>query len=281
MKTIENRTDKKRSAFLRIWTLAVIISVLACSLKLTADAGSSKMIITAIDLGEKNTGDATMITDQNGKALLVDSGDNHNRTIFAWLDRNGYKKKKFDTLVTHWHDDHAGNTAEIIRKYNVGTVYIPPLDYVNKHNSSYYKYERTYVSKTLAAAKARGTKVVYLKKGMKFKVGSVSAKILYICGSPESESYYDIMYFNNNSAAIMFEGGGAKLLMSGDLMQAGENGSSIQARILRRISSSSIITDMTDRTTSFFWIKLILRLHGFPIITPRLPDTAPGRSMPV
>lgn len=222
MKTIENRTDKKRSAFLRIWTLAVIISVLACSLKLTADAGSSKMIITAIDLGEKNTGDATMITDQNGKALLVDSGDNHNRTIFAWLDRNGYKKKKFDTLVTHWHDDHAGNTAEIIRKYNVGTVYIPPLDYVNKHNSSYYKYERTYVSKTLAAAKARGTKVVYLKKGMKFKVGSVSAKILYICGSPESESYYDIMYFNNNSAAIMFEGGGAKLLMSGDLMQAGE-----------------------------------------------------------
>ena len=222
MKTIENRTDKKRSAFLRIWTLAVIISVLACSLKLTADAGSSKMIITAIDLGEKNTGDATMITDQNGKALLVDSGDNHNRSIFSWLDRNGYKKKKFDTLVTHWHDDHAGNTAEIIRKYKVGTVYIPPLDYVNKHNTSYYKYERTYVSKTLAAAKARGTKVVYLRKGKTFNVGSISAKVLYICGSPESESSYDIMYYNNNSAAIMFKGGGAKLLMSGDLMKAGE-----------------------------------------------------------
>ena len=221
MKTTEKLTNK-RSAFLHILALAVIIPVLACSLKLNADAGSSKMIITAIDLGAENTGDATMIKDQNGKALLVDSGDNHNRTIFAWLDRNGYKKKKFDTLVTHWHDDHAGNTAEIIRKYNVGTVYIPPLDYVNKHNTSYYKYERTYVSKTLAAAKARGTKVVYLKKGMKFNVGSVSAKVLYVCGSPESESSYDIMYFNNNSAAIMFEGGGAKLLMSGDLMKAGE-----------------------------------------------------------
>ena len=263
MKTIENRTDKKRSAFLRIWTLAVIISVLACSLKLTADAGSSKMIITAIDLGEKNTGDATMITDQNGKALLVDSGDNHNRTIFAWLDRNGYKKKKFDTLVTHWHDDHAGNTAEIIHKYNVGTVYIPPLDYVNKHNSSYYKYERTYVSKTLAAAKARGTKVVYLKKGMKFKVGSVSAKILYICGSPESESYYDIMYFNNNSAAIMFEGGGAKLLMSGDLMQAGEkrlvnSGQDIKADIFQLNhhgydgSNNQFLLDKVDPAFAWF-----------------------------
>ena len=223
MKTIENRTDKRRrSAFLHFVALAVILPVLVCSLKLIADAGSSKMIITAIDLGAENTGDATMITDQNGKALLVDSGDNHNRSIFSWLDDHGYKNKKFDTLVTHWHDDHAGNTAEIIRRYNVGTVYIPPLDYVNKHNTSYYKYERTYVSKTLAAAKARGTKVVYLKKGMKFNVGSVSAKILYICGSPESESSYDIMYFNNNSAAIMFEGGGAKLLMSGDLMTAGE-----------------------------------------------------------
>ena len=222
MKTTEKRTNKSRSAFLHFLALAVVIPVLACSLKLTADAGSSKMIITAIDLGAKNTGDATMITDQNGKALLVDSGDNHNRSIFSWLDRNGYKKKKFDTLVTHWHDDHAGNTAEIIRKYNVGTVYIPPLDYVKKHNTNYYKYERTYVSKTLAAAKARGTKVVYLKKGKTFKVGSVSAKVLYICGSPESESYYDIMYYNNNSAAIMFEGGGAKLLMSGDLMTAGE-----------------------------------------------------------
>lgn len=222
MKTTEKRTNKSRSAFLHFLALAVVIPVLACSLKLTADAGSSKMIITAIDLGAKNTGDATMITDQNGKALLVDSGDNHNRAIFSWLDRNGYKKKKFDTLVTHWHDDHAGNTAEIIRKYNVGTVYIPPLDYVKKHNTNYYKYERTYVSKTLAAAKARGTKVVYLKKGKTFKVGSVSAKVLYICGSPESESSYDIMYYNNNSAAIMFEGGGAKLLMSGDLMTAGE-----------------------------------------------------------
>ena len=101
MKTKENRTNKSRSAFLHFLALAVIIPVLACSLKLTADAGSSKMIITAIDLGAKNTGDATMITDQNGKALLVDSGDNHNRSIFSWLDRNGYKKKKFDTLVTH------------------------------------------------------------------------------------------------------------------------------------------------------------------------------------
>ena len=78
------------------------------------------------------------------------------------------------------------------------------------------------MSKTLAAAKARGTKVVYLRKGKTFNVGSISAKVLYICGSPESESSYDIMYYNNNSAAIMFKGGGAKLLMSGDLMKAGE-----------------------------------------------------------
>ena len=239
MKTLKKNTDKRiRSAFLYILALAVIIPVLVCSVKLTADAGSSKMIITAIDLGKENTGDATMITDQNGKALLVDSGDNHNRSIFAWLDRHGYKKKKFDTLVTHWHDDHAGNTAEIIRKYNVGTVYIPPLTYVKKHNTAYYRYERTYVNKTLAAAKARGTKVVYLKKGMKIKVGGVTGKVLYICGSPESESWYDIMYFNNNSAAIMFEGGGAKLLLSGDLMQQGEkrlvnSGQNIKADIFQ------------------------------------------------
>ena len=64
--------------------------------KTHANAASDTMKIVSIDLGQENTGEATMISDGSGRSLLVDSGDNHNDSIFYWLDKNGYKKREFD-----------------------------------------------------------------------------------------------------------------------------------------------------------------------------------------
>ena len=195
-----------------------------------AYAAGDTMKITAIDLLGANTGEAAMISDGTGKSLLIDSGDNHNRSIFAWLNGNGYREKQFDALVTHWHDDHAGNTAEIIEKYNVGTVYIPPLSYLHGEDTGYYAYERTYADNILKAAKKRGTKIVYLKKGLTVRVGTVKGKVLYCCGSPRSENWYDVQYINNQSSVIMFSGGGSKFLTAGD----------IQAQAEKRILKSGV-----------------------------------------
>ena len=217
----------------------ILMTVLAVSAVYTANASSGKMTITAIDLRGGNSGEATMISAEDGTPLLVDSGDNANRAVFDWLDSNGYGRKRFNTLVTHWHDDHAGNTAEIIRKYNVGTVYLPATDYLDIRKTDYYNYEKSYATDTLRAAKARGTRVVYLKKGAVIKVGTgVSGEVLYINGSPITESGGGIEHINNQSAVIMFTGGGSRFLTAGDLSYKGEervlkSGVSLKADIFK------------------------------------------------
>ena len=199
-------------------TAAIMVCLLTCmTSKTDVSAATDKMKIVSIDLGQENTGEATMISDGKGKSLLLDSGDNHNDSVFKWLNKNGYRRKKFDTLVTHWHDDHAGNTAKIIERYNVGTVYLPSTSYVYKENSDYYRYERGYATRILAAAKKHGTKVVYLKKGKTIKVGSVKGKVLSVNALPKKQrDQGNVHYFNNQSAVIMFSGGGAKFLAAGD-----------------------------------------------------------------
>lgn len=91
----------------------MFFNIAFCIPGMAAEANDT-MKITAIDLGAENTGEAAMITDTNGSSLLLDTGDTHNSSIFEWLDSNGYKNSRFDMLVTHWHDDHAGNAAKII-----------------------------------------------------------------------------------------------------------------------------------------------------------------------
>ena len=203
--------------------LLALVTTLSAVPQLTAKAASGRMTITAIDLRGGNSGEATMISADDGTPLLVDSGDNCNRAVFDWLSDNGYGSKAFNTLVTHWHDDHAGNTAEIIRKYNVRTVYLPSTNYLDIVKSDYYRYEKSYATDILNAARARGTRVVYLKKGAVIKIGTgVSGEVLYVNGSPITESNGALEHINNQSAAIMFTGGDCRFLTAGDLSEKGE-----------------------------------------------------------
>ena len=216
----------------------MFIMALVLGMPISSHAASDMMKIEAIDLGGDNTGEAAMVSDTSGKALLVDSGDKKTRALFKWLDANGYKKKKFDVLVTHWHDDHAGNTGEIIRRYNVGTVYMPSTDYLYTEDTPYYRYERSYARDVVDSARSKGTKIVYLKKGQTIRTGTVTGRVLYCCGSPRSETELAVDYINNQSAVIMFSGGGAKFLAAADIEKAAENrilksGVSIKADIFK------------------------------------------------
>ena len=205
-----------------VLTLILLLAAVL-GMPLSSQAAEDTMKIVAIDLGDRNTGEAAMISDGSGKSLLVDSGDTRGRKLFDWLDANGYKNKKFDTLISHWHDDHAGNTAEIILKYNVGTVYMPRTDYLYTDNTAYSSYERTYYYAVRDAAEKRGTRVVWLEKGQTISVGSVKGKVLYIYESPRNESDMTVHYINNQSSVIMFTGGGARYLTVGDIEKPAEN----------------------------------------------------------
>ena len=181
------------------------------------------MEITAIDLGAENAGEATMISDANGSSILIDTGDTHNDAVFEWLDKNGYKDRQFDVLVTHWHDDHVGNAAKIVSRYKVGKIYIPPVDYIYSDDTDYYRYERSYLRKIADAAIKRGTEIIYLRKGQEITVGTVEGKVLYCCESPKEENGYPVQYINNQSAVTMFTGGGCRFLAGGDIQTEAED----------------------------------------------------------
>ena len=252
---------EKMKAQLVIAAIAAVILIVPV---VPVTAASDTMTVTAIDLGGGNSGEATMVRAGNGDSLLIDSGDTGTRRIFTWLDNNGYKNRKFDTLVTHWHDDHAGNTAEIIEKYRVGTVYIPDNSYLYEHDDDYHKVRQGICRDVKKAAKKRGTKIVYLKKGRKIKVGkNVIGKVLYVNGSPAKENWYAVQRFNNQSAAIMFTGGGTRFFAAGDVQEQAEkrilkSGADIKADIFKlshhgndRSNSQAFIKEI-DPTYSWF-----------------------------
>ena len=217
----------------KAFAMAICILITAAGWTQKAQAASDSMTIYAIDLGASNEGEATMVVSGNGASLLIDMGDEHSDKLFKWLDSNGYNKKKFDCLITHWHDDHVVSAPKLFKNYNVGTVYLPGVD-----GLSSYKRVQTLYTSIRSAAKTYGTKIVYLSKGQTIKVGnSVTGKVLYVNGYKENDSSEN-QKVNNQSAAIMFTGGGSRFLACGDAMKAEENkilssGVSIKADIYK------------------------------------------------
>ena len=213
-----------------IMALCVLITTAVCALR--ARAASDSMTIYAIDLGQNNEGEATMIVGGDGASLLIDAGDKNTVKIFSWLKSHGYDSKKFDLLVTHWHDDHVYYVSRIIKDYPVGKVYLPGTEYATTQH-----YRDVYRS-IINAANKKKTKVVTLKKNMAVNVGAyVDGKVLYVNGY-DSKSGTILQRYNNQSAAIMFKGGGSRFLACGDAMEAEEkkilaSGADIKADIFK------------------------------------------------
>ena len=213
-----------------ITAVCILFAITARTLRV--QAASDTMTIYAIDLGQNNEGEATMLVGGDGASLLIDAGDKNTVKIFSWLKSKGYKSKKFDLLVSHWHDDHIYYVARIIKDYPVAKVYLPGVEYAtSKHYREIYR-------DILNAAKKKKTKVVTLKKNMTISVGSnVTGKVLYVNGYG-SNSGSILEKYNNQSAAVMFKGGGSRFLTCGDAMEAEEkkilaSGADIRADILK------------------------------------------------
>lgn len=227
-------------------TVAAILAVMAAALftaftagmlagmkPMKAKAASDSMTIYAIDLGAANSGEATMVADGSGGSLLIDTGESNSKSLLNWLNDNGYKNKKFDLLITHWHIDHVGYAEKLMNEYSVGTVYLPDSSRLTQQS------DINLFNRIRNAANKSGTSIVYLKKGMTIRVGkNVSGEVLYVNGSPASENEDVDRMINNESAVVLFKGGGSSFLAAGDLMREGEqrllsSGADIRADIYK------------------------------------------------
>ena len=145
-------TRSKALIFTLITTICILVTAASWTQRTQAAAAES-MIIYAIELGAENRGEATMVVDGTGGSLLIDTGIGKGDELFKWLNKQKYQKKKFNLLITHWHDDHIAYAERLIRSYRIGTIYIPGTEYADSH----YKRIRDNI---VSAAKARKTKVV-------------------------------------------------------------------------------------------------------------------------
>lgn len=151
-----------------------------------------------IDVGQ---GDSEFIELPDGKTMLIDAGtrEGGNNTI-KLIKKLGYKKIDF-LIGTHPHSDHIGGLADVIKTFDIGTIYMPEA----VTQTSTYEY-------LLKTIKNKNKKITKAKAGIKIissEEFDYSAEIL----APVSKSYESL---NNYSVVVMLRYKNRKLLYMGD-----------------------------------------------------------------
>ena len=115
-----------------------------------------------------------------------------------------YGVKTLDLYVSHDHHDHWGRIVYFINNFKVGKVYLP----VDMQGGARAR-------QITEAARANGTKVIYLQKGSTFTCGRWKFTVVYRRGRGDP---------NDRSLVVIGEGDGVRFFTAGDLSAAGEKG---------------------------------------------------------
>lgn len=159
---------------------------------------SEKLFFYVMSTGNS---DCVLIIDPNGYTMLVDAADDEDFYIIKnTLDK--YKVSKINMLVaTHSHADHIGAMDDIIKSYEVDSVYITE-DFLDDSKS---------VEDMLGAIESSGIPIVHADSGMKFALGDASVNIL---GPNEGNLNDDA---NNKSIVLMVSYNQMDFLLTGDM----------------------------------------------------------------
>lgn len=91
------------------------------------------LILHFIDVGQ---GDATFIELGNGETMLIDAGPNSaQKTVTEYIRKLGYRKIDY-VIASHPHEDHIGGMDYVLRRFSVGTCYLPDV------TGNTYDYDR-------------------------------------------------------------------------------------------------------------------------------------------
>ncbi|ASW43625.1 ComEC/Rec2 family competence protein [Clostridium isatidis] len=196
----------KKYRFSIIITFIILFSVFLFSKiyskKLIYDISSENMIVHFINVGQ---GDAILIQ-VNNKNMLIDAGPvDAKDKLFDYL--SSLKIKHLDYVIaTHPHEDHIGNMAYIIDKYNVLNFYAPKI---TNNTKPFETMIEALVRKDLKINVIKAnTNSISLGNNTKTEVFS-----------PISNSYEDI---NNYSPIIKITHGKISFLFTGDAEEIAE-----------------------------------------------------------
>lgn len=154
-----------------------------------------------LDVGQ---GDC-LLAELDGETMLVDTGSGD--AVMALLDYLQARDiRRIDYLVlTHAHEDHIGNAAEVLRRYEVGRVCLPEQD----TDSAVYQEVAELIDK-------HATPVLEAWAGESFPFAGASCQIV----SPSRAYGPDDL--NNSSVVLLLTYGQNRFLLTGDAEKKAE-----------------------------------------------------------
>ena len=155
--------------------------------------------VYCLDVGQ---GDSILITNNN-KTMLIDASTNEmGSRVVKYLNDLGIKK--IDYLVgTHPHEDHIGGLDNVIKNFDIGTIYMPNVVATTKT-----------FEEVIDAISAKKLKVTSPKTGDKFTVGNAECEVMSIRNDKDD--------YNNCSIVIKMDFNNVSYLFTGDAEESVE-----------------------------------------------------------
>lgn len=156
--------------------------------------------VYCLDVGQ---GDSILITNNN-KTMLIDASTNEmGSRVVKYL--NDLEIKKIDYLVgTHPHEDHIGGLDNVIKNFDIGTIYMPNVVATTKT-----------FEEVIDAISAKKLKVTSPKTGDKFTVGNAECEVMSIRNDKDD--------YNNCSIVIKMDFNNVSYLFTGDAEESVES----------------------------------------------------------
>ena len=156
--------------------------------------------VYCLDVGQ---GDSILITNNN-KTMLIDASKNEmGSRVVKYLNDLGIKK--IDYLVgTHPHEDHIGGLDNVIKNFDIGTIYMPNVVATTKT-----------FEEVIDAISAKKLKVTSPKTGDKFTVGNAECEVMSIRNDKDD--------YNNCSIVIKMDFNNVSYLFTGDAEESVES----------------------------------------------------------
>lgn len=164
---------------------------------------NDELRVSFIDVGQ---GDSEFIELPNGETMLIDAGTNETgKNVVDYIKSLGYTSINY-VVGTHPHEDHIGGLDDVIKTFDIGSIYMPKITADTKTFED-----------VLDAAESKNLMINTAKSGVSIMdTEDLSVKFL----APTLDSYENT---NDYSAVVKVVYGDTSYLFTGDAEDFSEN----------------------------------------------------------